>query len=83
MSGAITLGEVADRLAWLEVACRRCPRRGRLATARLVAAHGRPMAMPALRRVVAGDCPAWQAVSVVDLCGVLFPQLPAVFGRDP
>jgi hypothetical protein len=32
-SDAVTLGEIADRLAMLEVACSRCERRGRLSVA--------------------------------------------------
>jgi hypothetical protein len=35
-SDAVTLGEIADRLAMLEVACSRCERRGRLSVAKLI-----------------------------------------------
>ena len=39
-SSAITLGEVADRLPMLDVACSKCDRRGRLNVAKLVEQHG-------------------------------------------
>jgi hypothetical protein len=32
---AITLGDIADKITMLEIACRRCDRRGRLSVARL------------------------------------------------
>lgn len=41
--GAVLLGQVAEPLPVLEVACNRCDRRGRLRTARLVAQHGTQM----------------------------------------
>jgi len=41
MNGVITLGEMhAKGMTMLEVACRRCERRGRLSIARLIAEHG-------------------------------------------
>jgi hypothetical protein len=48
-AGAVTLGQVARRMATLEVACRRCDRRGRYSTARLVGQHGAAMGLPELR----------------------------------
>jgi hypothetical protein len=42
MKTTITLGDMADKgMRMLEVACRKCPRRGRLSIARLIAEHGR------------------------------------------
>jgi len=41
----------------LDVACRQCPRQGRLQMARLLAEHGPNMPMPALRDLLAADCP--------------------------
>ncbi len=81
VSGALTLGQVAGRTAALEVACRRCDRRGRYGVAGLVARHGAGMPMPALRRVLAGDCPRREARNVYDLCDVHFPELPKLFLR--
>jgi hypothetical protein len=37
----ITLGMAEKGMTMLEVACRRCDRRGRLSIARLIAEHGR------------------------------------------
>jgi hypothetical protein len=45
-SGAITLGEIADRLPMLEVACSRCERHGRLRVARLIERYGENAAHP-------------------------------------
>jgi hypothetical protein len=53
----ITLGDMADKgMTMLEVASRRCDRRGRLRIARLIAEHGRDD-YGDLRRIIAADCP--------------------------
>jgi hypothetical protein len=75
----IKLGQVAARLAMLEVACDRCDRRGRLRTDRLLAEHGPGLSMPKLRLIIAADCPRMQADKMHDVCGVHFPQLPGLF----
>jgi hypothetical protein len=41
----------------LEVAWRRCDRRGKLRLARLIAEHGADISLPELRTILAGDCP--------------------------
>jgi len=47
MAHSILLGEVAARgVGMLDVACRQCPRQGRLQMARLLAEHGPQMPMP-------------------------------------
>jgi hypothetical protein len=74
-SGAVTLGDIADRLAMLDVACSKCDRRGRLSVAKLIAEHGSDMRLPDLRERLAGDCPRVRSASVVDRCGVHYPQL--------
>lgn len=79
VAGFITLGQVAGRTAALEVACRRCERRGRYGTARLVERHGAGTPMPEMRRVLAADCPRWASRSISELCGVHFPELPGLF----
>ena len=56
MEGALTLGQVAERTATLEMAGRRCGRHGRYNVVRLVERHGAGMPMPELRGVLAGDC---------------------------
>ena len=75
MSGAVTLSAIAGKLRFLEITCSRCDRYGRLSIARLVREHGAEAALPALRSVIAADCPRMQADNYVDVCGVRFPQL--------
>jgi hypothetical protein len=64
----------------LEVACRKCPRRGRLSIARLIAEHGRDDG-GRLAELIAADCPKMQKSSsdIYDRCGVHFPELPKWF----
>jgi hypothetical protein len=61
----ITLGDMAAKgMTMLEVACRRCERRGRLSSiARLIAEHGRED-YGDLRALIAADCPRMQNPSV-------------------
>lgn len=80
-TGAVALGQVAERTAMLEVACSRCGRRGRYGTARLVERHGAGMPMPELRRVLAGDCPRWASRNIYEMCDVHFPELPGLLSR--
>ena len=48
----------AKGMTMLEVACRRCERRGRLSIARLIAEHG--SGVLDLRAIIAADCPRMQ-----------------------
>jgi hypothetical protein len=66
------------KLAMLDVACRKCERRGRLRLAGLIERYGADAALPDLRQKLAGDCPSAEAVSLYDRRGVHFPQLPAL-----
>ena len=79
------LGQVAERGAvMLDMACRQCPREGRLQMARLLAEHGPPGPMPALRDLLAADCPRRTSVSFAEQCqGVHFPQLFELFWKSP
>ena len=70
----------------LEVACRRCERRGRLRIERLIAEHG--SGVLDLRAIIAADCPRMRnpSTSIYDRCGVHFPELlvlDKVNGRGP
>jgi hypothetical protein len=58
------------KLTMLEVACRRCERRGRLRIERLIAEHG--SGVLDLRAIIAADCPHMRnlAASMYDRCGV-------------
>jgi hypothetical protein len=76
--GALSLGQLAERLTHLEVRCRQCDRRGRLRLDRLIAEHGADFLVPELRHLLAGDCPNRDA-SLYDRCNVYFPNLVGVF----
>jgi hypothetical protein len=76
----ITLGEVAERLAMLDIACRKCARSGRYQVAKLVEKYGPDASMPELRRSFATDCPRMkESVSTYERCGIYYPHLPEVF----
>jgi hypothetical protein len=77
-SGAVTLSDVPGKLPMLDVACSKCDRRGRLSIAKLIAQHGADMRLPDLREILAGDCPRVRSASVVDRCGVHYPQLASI-----
>jgi hypothetical protein len=79
MSGSILLGDVAGRTETIEIACRACPRHGVLRTDRLLADHGKAMPMPALLRLLAGDCPRLTATNLYKRCDVHSPTLSALF----
>jgi|GEM_PF-2670148 len=83
MAHSILLGEGAARgVVMLDVACRQCPRHGRLQMARLLEEHGPNMTMPALRDLLAADCPRRASTSLAYQChGVHFPQLFALFWK--
>ena len=74
--GVVTLGEVAAKAERVEIACRRCDRRGVLRTERLVSEHGPDMPIPALLRLLAADCPRMKADKMHDVCGVHIPGCP-------
>ncbi len=76
--GALSLGQLAERLTHLEVRCRRCERRGRLRLDRLIAQHGADFPAPALRHLLAGDYPRRDA-SLYERCDVYFPNVPDAF----
>jgi hypothetical protein len=79
MTGVVTLGQVAELVVILRIACNRCERRGQLHTARLIARYGPAFPMPRLREMVAADCPKMQAGQTRDSCGVHFPQVAELF----
>lgn len=81
--GVFTLGEMrAKGGTMLEVACRRCERRGRLRISRPIAEHG--SGMLDLRAIIAHDCRRMQdpSVSIYERRGVMFPELPRWFLRS-
>ena len=74
--GSVTLGDLAGRIALLEVVCSRCERRGRMRVERLIEQYG-DMELPELGLILAGDCPKAAVVSISDRCDVFFPKLGA------
>lgn len=75
MTGFVTLGEIADRHVMLTVACNRCGRHGRVSVGRMIAEHGEDLPVPALRRILAADCPLMREAKLNEPCGVHFPGL--------
>jgi hypothetical protein len=75
----ILLGQVASRTEFLVIACRACPWRGRLRTARLVREHGPEAPMPAVMRSIIGDCPRLHATDIYGRCDAHCPELPRLF----
>jgi hypothetical protein len=83
MSGSILLGQVADHLVTLEIACNRCDRKGKAAVDRLMTEHGPLMSIPTLLALLSADCPKRQAAKMHDVCGAHMPQLPGIFMSKP
>jgi hypothetical protein len=78
--GSMTLGDVAERTAVLNVACSRCERAGRYHLDSLITQHGADFGIPLLLRALSTDCPKRQSSgSAYDLCGIHCPDLPALF----
>jgi hypothetical protein len=69
------VGRLVGRLPVPEVSYNRSERRSRLNTARLIAEHGEQFPVPALRQIIAADCPRMIAGKTSDPCGVHFPGL--------
>lgn len=78
--GVVTLGEVATKAERVEIACRRCDRRGVLRIDRLVGEYGGDIAIPAMLRLLAADCPRMRADKMHDVCAVHVPGLPRLIG---
>jgi hypothetical protein len=76
---SITLGDIDGGLQMLEIACRRCDRRGLLRLDRLIAEHGAGMGLAGPGPAPGGNLPYAASVSINDRCGVHFSQLPALF----
>ena len=79
MGDAITLGQIAGKIAMLEIACNDCGRHGNLGVQNLIAAHGAGMSLPELRDKLAKGCPRLESRRPGDRCHAHFPQLPKMF----
>jgi hypothetical protein len=79
--GSVTLGEVAERATYLEVACTRCDRRGRYRLAKLVASLGADFPMTDLGSEIT-DCTRRNNSAAQDRCDVYFPDLREIMSGD-
>jgi hypothetical protein len=77
--GSILLGDVAQHLASVDLACNFCPRRGKASVARLMGEHGPHMPIPTVLRLLSGDCPRRLAGRIAEPCGVHMPELSDIF----
>ena len=75
-SGAVTLGDVADRVAMLEIECADCGRYGRYRVDRLIEHHGANFGLPYLREILARDCPRQHSASIYERCTARFINCP-------
>ena len=84
-TGPVTLAHVAACTPWLEVACRRCGRYGRLRVARLIEEHGPDFVAFDVVRIVSADCPRRGETQLYELCQVHCPTLPKFMapGKGP
>jgi len=75
-----TLHQLGRLTRTLDVACARCPRRGRLSLARLIREHGSETMLREATADLNADCPNREAWRIQDRCDVYFPELPRLLG---
>jgi hypothetical protein len=81
--GSVALGEVAAKVAHLEIACSRCELRGRYRLAKLVAEYGEDFPMTDLGNELA-SCPHRTETAPNKRCDVFFPGLAKIMnGEEP
>lgn len=72
----VTLGHLcADATVLLNVACHRCPRRGRYRLTRLIDRYGAAMLLSKLADILSADCPNRNGAAYFRRCGVYFPEV--------
>ena len=72
----VTLGQVcASGAVFLNVACHRCPRRGRYRLTRLIDQYGPTMLLSKLAETLSADCPNRHGDGYFRQCGVYFPDV--------
>jgi hypothetical protein len=59
----------------VNVACRKCERRGRVSVARLIRDYGPDTQLPHFAVTLATGCPRQKAHSIYDQCGAWFPGI--------
>jgi hypothetical protein len=78
--GSILLGDVAEHLSSVAIACNFCPRVGKASITRLMHEYGPKMPIPTLLSLLSTDCPRRLAARMAEPCGVHLPELSGVFG---
>jgi hypothetical protein len=73
------LGDVAQHLASVDIACNFCERRGKVSIARLMREHGQEKPIPTILRMLSADCPRRLAGRIAEPCGAHLPELSDVF----
>jgi hypothetical protein len=75
--GAVIFADLEDKLDVLQVACRKCDRRGQYHVAKLIERYGREAKLVDWKRTITADCPqrANARMVVLDQCGAFFPDL--------
>jgi hypothetical protein len=81
MRTEITIGQVAQYLALLEIGCRKCDRYGRLSIASLITKYGADQALPGLLKTLVANCPRQRAYSI-DGVAPVFRSCRASSGAD-
>jgi hypothetical protein len=74
-----TPSDVSALTAMLDVACRKCGRRGRLHIARLRRDRGPSEPVPDLIRALVGECPRLRSTDIRDRCDAHCPDISALF----
>jgi hypothetical protein len=59
----------------VRLACTKCERRGQYRKATLIERYGADANMVDMRLILAAGCPKIEAGKVMDLCGVIYPDL--------
>jgi hypothetical protein len=67
-----TLADLRLDVRHLDVACSRCPRRGRMSVARLVEQHGEGTTLQDAVAGINADCPNREAHGVMQQCDIYF-----------
>jgi len=76
---SITVGQAAERIRMLDVACSRCERRGRLSMSRLLLERGPDAPISHAWRGLNHDCPKRNAQGAGESCSLHAPILSKLF----
>jgi hypothetical protein len=76
----LLLSDLIGRVHYLELACGRCARRGRLAISGLVRRYPPETPLPTIMRAQIGDCPKRNAQQERERCDPYSPTLLGLFG---